>query len=258
MSCVGLAGEASFSTLNIRRRGQTAPKVESGAFQLFGTQRWAGGRPKWGGGPAWRARDAQRAAVECKGSSGGTGTVATSAQPARSGDRRRRCDGRSRRGGRRVVVGPGRPFTVGRADHGSAHDPQVRLRQVAGFRQSVRQHDAGPAGSGSAGPTRPGFAGSGPRTRTRAAISRCPAGWADCCRPGREFLVDSAVRRGATARAGTQHRRDCPLLARTHRCEPLASDKSWRPEPHLRRADRSSSSHLGRDVPSALLRLADS
>lgn len=236
MTSVDLAGEASFSTFNIRRCGQMAPMVENGAFRLFGRECGRAGGPQWGGGPAGRAGEPERGALERKGSGGRKRAVPTAAQQARACHRRGRCDGRS--GGRsgRSVVGPGKPYALGCAGHRRADDPVVGLREF-GFGEFVDYDDSRPAGA---------------RPVPGPVTSPCHAGGSNCRRPGRELLVDSAVGRGSVARACTKRRRDHSLLARTDCCQPVASDTSWQPEPHLRRPDSSSSSHLDRDVPSAV------
>ena len=259
MTSVDLAGEASFSTFNIRRCGQMAPKVESGAFQLFGRECRTSGWPQWGGGPTGGAREPERGALEREGSGGRKGAVPTAAQQARACHRRGRCDGGS--GGRsgRSVVGPGRPFALGCAGHRRTDDPVVGLGELVGFGQFVGRHDSRPAGAGpfppgpvGAGPVAPGPIPPGP------VVSPCCAGGSDCRRPGWELLVYCAVGRGSNARACAKRRRDHSLLALIDCREPVASDTSWQSEPDLRRPDSSSSSHLDRDVPSAVLRLADS
>ena len=256
-----LAGEASFSTFNIRRRGQMAPKAESGAFWFSRT-----GHPGEGCGPAagaqrgrrpeGRARVPERGALERQSTSRGTRTVTTEEKQARACGRRRCGDCRSWGYRRRPARRPGRSLPPGRAGHrradvttesrfGSLKFGSVKLG--AGVVEPI---DRLCSASSTAAYCRTGPVGSGP-------IWPGPV-WSGHRPESGQLLVDSAVSGDAVSRAHADQRRGCSLLACPHRRQQVSFDTSGRREPHLRRPDHSSSSHLDRDVPSASMRLAES
>ena len=266
---VDLAGEASFSTLNIWRSGQMAPKVESGAFWfsragfsragLSGRQCGTAIRPQWSRRSAGRARVLERGALECQGSGRGTRTLTAAARQAWTRDRRGRGDRRSGGHRGRPALGAGRSFPFGRAGDRRTDvtiEPKLgfpKLYFVSSPGASAALHCSTNIASGSvrrseSGRSNPGWSNPGRSNPGRS--NNGPAGG--------QLLVDSAIRGGTISRANTNQRRGCPLLACSGRRQQVSFDTSWRSQPHLRRPGRSSSSHLDRDVPSAWLRLAES
>ena len=274
MMSVDLAGEASFSTLNIRRSGQMAPEVESGAFWfsraglcatgLSGRRCGTAIRTQWSRRSAGRARVLERGALECKGSGRGTRTLAAAAKQAWTGDRRGRGDRRSGCHSGRPALRARRSFPFGRAGH---RRTDVTIQPKLGFPKlgfaklyfvtsagaGATFHGSTNTAHGSAGQSNPGRSNPG-----RSNPGRSNPGRSNHRPAGGQLLVDSAVGGGTISRANTNKRRGCPLLACSDRRQQVSFDTSWRPQPHLRRPGRSSSSHLDRDVPSASLRLAES
>ena len=246
MSSIDLAGEASFSTRNIRRRGQTAPKVESGAFRLCGCTRRLAQRAGLAAGQAH-----QRA-----GPSGAAGTAAAAPEPAWTGGRGGRGDRRSgcRRGG--ADLRPRRSRPPGCADLFGAVHPDRTGHYLPG-RYLVCDH--WPTSDVVAGPiTHRGTAG--------ATLDERPAHDRPACRetqrshPGRagsELLVDRPGGGDATTGTDADRARGDEVLAGAHRREHLTSGPAGGPEPSVRRTASSSSSDVDSDVRSVTRCLAE-
>jgi hypothetical protein len=233
MSSIDLAGDAPFSTLNIRRRGQTAPKVESGAFRLPCRRL------------AQRAGLAAGQAQQRPGPSGAAGTRAAAPEPAGSGSRSGRGDrgcGCRRRG---ADLRPGRSRPPCRADLFGFH-PNRTGDDLACDHRRTGPVVAGPVVHGRA-------AGaslddrSGCRETQRAHRGRA----------GSELLVDRPGGGDATRRTHPHRPRGDEILAGAHRREHLTSGQAGRPEPSVRRPDSSSSSDVDRDVRSVTRCLAE-
>jgi hypothetical protein len=122
MTSIDIAGEASFSTLNIRRCGHMAPKVEIGAFRFSSGP----GRRSRSRRPAQRAGLAESGAEQRPGPGATEGTRAGTPQPAGVGGSRRGghrgCRGGSRCAceRRRRSLSPRRACDLW-ADHVGAH-----------------------------------------------------------------------------------------------------------------------------------------
>lgn len=251
MSSIDLAGDAPFSTLNIRRRGQTAPKVESGVFRLSGCTRRL----------AQRAGLAAGQAQQRAGPSGTTGTGAAAPEPAwtgsRSGRGHRGCGSR-RRG---ADLRPGRSRPPRFADLFGAVDPDrtghyLADRYVAG-RYLARDH--WPTGYVVAAPIVAGpviHGGTAGATLDDRSAGR-ETQRSHHGRAGSELLVDRPGSGDATRGTHPDRPGGDEVLAGAHRREHLTSGPSRRPEPSVCRPGSSSSSDVDRDVRSVTRCLAE-
>jgi len=237
MTSIDLAGEAAFWTLNIRRRGQTAPKVESGAFRLSG----------------WTRRLAQRAglvegrAEQRSGPSGAAGTRAAAPEPTWPGGRSGRRD---RRGGCRrwsAHLRPGRSRPTGCPDlFGTAHKNRTG-DDLAGYWLSGHHWLTGDFGASTA------ILGATPDDRT--ACHETQRGHHGRARS--EFLVDRPSSGDPACGTHPDRPRGDQVLAGAHRREHLTTRPAGRPEPAVRRPGSSSSSDVDRDVRSVTRCLAE-
>jgi hypothetical protein len=249
MTSIHPYGEASFSTFNIRRRGQTTPTVEGGASQRV--------RPKRGRGAAGRARIVESGAEQRSGRGVGARAVAEASQPARHRDRSRRGDGWGGRDGGRCSFGTGFTIATGRSGHRGAVYAFVRAGDPADRAGDSTLHPGDRAGSNGANHAANDDAG------LPASVDDRPGAGAreQARRPGRratraELLVDRSGGGDSIAGAGRDHSRGDPLLAGGRRRERLAVAATRRSEPPVRRPGDSSSSYLDPDVRSASRHLA--
>lgn len=233
MTSIHLSGEASFSTFNIRRRGQTTPAVEGGASQRARTER--------GRGAAGRARIVEGGAEQRPGRGVGARAVAAS-QPAARRDRSGHGHGRGGGDGRCSPIGAGLAIARGRSGHRGAVHALLRSQDPADRAGSdITSHDAHHHTSRHDRP----LAGAwehGRRSGHRAARA--------------ELLVDRPGGGDTVVGAGGHHGRGDPVLAGGRRRERLAVAATRRSEPPLHRPEDSSSSDLDPDVRSASRHLA--
>lgn len=242
MSSIDVAGEAPFSTLNIRRRGQTAPKVESRAFRLSGCNRR----------PAQRAGLVAGQAQHRPGPSRAARTRAAGPEPARIGS----CSGRGdrgcwcRRGGTDLRPGRSRPPSC--ADlFGAVHPGRVG-HDFTGNNWPTGDNwptaDVGASAVIHGGAARATL-------HDRSACRETPR--AHHGRAGSELLDDGPESGDATAGTHPDRPRGDEVLARAHRREHLTPGQAGRPEPSIRRPGSSSSSDVDGDVRSVTRCLAE-
>jgi len=239
-------GKASFSALNIRRCGEMAPKVESGAFRRAeaGCQQSADGSERRRGA-TWRARVAEGGAEQRSGGGVEPGAGGTS-QPA--GDRcgRRGCHSRGGRHRWSACRRSGIAHSPGGAGYGSE-------QRLAGSGDTTPRVAAG----------RPADAATDITAADGAATiiggsTNTTGGRLDRCRARGQLLVDRAGVGDPDPRAPARQRRVDELLVGPHRRQLLPVGPSWRSEPAVCRPGDSSSSDLVRDVRSAPSYLAHS
>lgn len=254
MSCIDVAGQASFSTSrirstdirpriirpsNIRKSGQMASKVESEAFRVCRR-------------PARRARVAEGRAQQRAGAGGTEGSGTATPRAARAGGRSRGRDGRG--GGRRGSpdFGPGKSYSRGGTDHVG----ELFARRVDGddLTTGIRNGARVVCGAGNRF-TASVFTASGFIAR---ADERRTAGFHDHQtdrarrgRAGSEFLVDRRVGRGSISRPVSDQPRGGEVLVGARSRQLFPFGPPGRPEPSLYRPSGSPSSDVDDDVRSA-------
>lgn len=259
MTSIHRPGEASFSTHNIRRRGEMAPKVEGGAFRFYGR----GHRFPGVGGDADRIdpgtergeRAARGARVPESGAQQRAGarhaatgrTFGPSQAAGRGGSRSGHC--RSGGDGRGSCLGPGNP-------------PPARRTRTRDLRADHTGAGHIRAGHVRAGHVRAGLTGTSDLGHTFVARARNGIGRAVVVAPvlfestisralGSELLVDSSFRGNPGARPRSVRPGGGEVLAGAGRRERVPSRAARRPEPSLRGSGDSASSGVGGDVRSA-------
>jgi hypothetical protein len=241
MNCFHLAGDARFSSLNIRRRGEMAPKVEDRAFGL--SRRGGHGR----GWPQRCERVARRAELVEGGAHqrAGGGGPARTGSPAEEPACSRRACGRGDRRGRNICRSAGFrrriPTPGGCAGDLGAHRGYDARPDCDPGDFGVSPSDVGAVDvcPGAVDPPVGARRGGNPWRRARRGQA------------GAELLDDrpSRAERGAGPRP--DHRRGGQVLAGSDQGELVRSAPAGRPEPHICRAEGSASSDVGTDVRSA-------
>jgi hypothetical protein len=255
MSSIHRPGEASFSTFNIRRRGEVAPKVESGAFRASGASHGVSGLKRCERAP-WRVGLAEGGAQQRPDASCAAGTGTGTTRQARVGGCGWNRHGRSRGGRGSSRFGPGLPPTPRRTGHVRLDHAGPRTGYYfTGYYVTgccftgccfTGYWDAGAhdtAGHGRPGHGTPWFS---PASLTGRL---CVFSHRRACGP--EFLVDSAIHRNPADGPSPDQPGGGEVLVVTDRCKHVAPGPAGRPGPPIRRSGASASSDVDGDVRSA-------
>jgi hypothetical protein len=258
---IDLLGEASLSTLNILRRGDMAPKVESGAFRRF--KGWEGGGfgPERRRGAARRTRVPEGRVEQRPGGGIRKGAGSPASQQARGGRGCRCCDRGS--GGNGRLAGFGSRIEVPSRCSGHRSTGSTTFHAAnssAGYVPALHTicHTTCHRGGSHDAAVASGNPGTGHDARESDAAGTAAYGRVDRRAERAELLVDSGGRGEPSARPRPEQRRSGPLLAVGRRRQRTSSGPSGRSRPPLRGPGDSSSSALDRDVRSAPLYLAHS